>query len=460
MTLSRLTPLAALLAALPVLALEFEEPPPADGAADVRLWKEKCDLDGKGNGELLRVSGSSAAGSMSQGRETYRVQRGPDILVELTQEGRPRPGSGATIAEGERWTVTCSRNAVSVRAGDAELRLAVSGKSAAIDAKWLQGLTPEKGKGLALEKLEALSALLDGLEDEPAVGKADEAAARVGLLLSERALDAGDTDRADAALQQAEAGAYPALAAWSRKVAERLDAVRGAAPIQATKGARIGTVERAVTVPVGKAGEGEMGREPDVFWALAGLCVRQEGAQSRTMRCWDVTAAKWREPEPYASPWAAGPALRAQYLGNAGGYATRLSLQDSAGERSVGDFQSPSILARDTRGGLVIHSAGSASEKGDVSVVGYDAASGAGSVLAGGGKYFFDGPTSLRSVAQAGRSWNVAVPGRDTGVACVGEPLTSPDEKRAACLAGKAGEPKAGALELWEFELVEAGAGK
>ena len=71
----------------------------------------------------------------------------------------------------------------------------------------------------------------------------------------------------------------------------------------------------------------------------------------------------------------------------------------------------------DARGGLVIHSAGPAlAEKGDVSVVGYDAASGAGSVLVGGGKYFFDGPTSLRSASQAGRSWNVPVPGRDTGV--------------------------------------------
>jgi hypothetical protein len=178
------------------------------------------------------------------------------------------------------------------------------------------------------------------------------------------------------------------------------------------------------------------------------------------MRCYDTAAGKWREAEPYASPYAAGPRLEARFLGNPGGYATRLTLKEADGERVVGEFHSPSLLARDARGGLVVHSAGLIStEKGDVSVHGYDAPSGVGSVLAGGGKYFFDGPTSLRSAAQAGRSWSVPAPGRDTGVACVAEPLTSPDEKRAACLASRPSAPKGGAQELWLFELVEA-AGK
>lgn len=463
--MTRLAPLLALLVLTPSrpLAQLPDEPPPSDGEPDVRLWKEACDLDGKGGGELYRVSGSTAGGNMSQGRETWRVQRGTDHLLELTQEGRPTVGAGAVIAEAARWTVACSRGAIRIRAGDAELKLTVGAKGASVDAKWLAGLAPDRARDLTLAKLDGLSALLDGLADEPAVAGADEGSARVGLLIAERAIDAGETDRADAALQQAEGAKPPALAAWAKKVAARLDALRGAAPIRPVKPVKVGTVERPVTIPVGRVGEGELGREPDVFWAGAALCLR-EGEKAGTMRCWESAAAKWREPEPYASPYAAGPKLKARFLGNEGGYATRLSLEDAAGERVVGEFQSPSLLARDARGGLVVHAAGLVSaEKGDVSVHGYDAAAGVGSVLAGGGKFFFDGPTSLRSAAQAGRSWTVPAPGRDAGVTCVSEPLTSPDEKRAACLAlaAKGGEaaPSAG-LELWVFELAEEAAKK
>src|SRR5512145_3247411 len=114
----------------------------ADGSPDARLWKEPCALDGKGQGELLRVSGSAAGANMSQGRETWRVQLGADALVELTQEGRLMIGPGATIDERERWSVACSRGAVRIRAGDAELLLAVAGGAASVDAKWLAGLSP------------------------------------------------------------------------------------------------------------------------------------------------------------------------------------------------------------------------------------------------------------------------------------------------------------------------------
>lgn len=459
----RLALLPALLVALPshVLAQEADEPPPADGEPDVRLWKEACDLDGKGGGELLRVSGSSAAGNMSQGRETYRVQRGPDVVVELTQEGRPQVGPGATVPEGERWTVTCSRGAIRVKAGEGELRLAIAGKAAKLDAKWLQGLASEKSRDVPLPRLEATSALLDGLAEEPAVAGADEGAARVGLLIAERALDAGETDRADAALQDSGAGKVPALAGWEKRVAERLEAERHAAPLRAARPVRLGTIARPVTVPVGKVGDGELSREPDVFWSRGSLCVREAAERASTMRCWDAGAAGWRDPEPYASPYAAGPKLKAHYLGNGGAYATRLTVEDAAGERALGEFQSPMLLARDARGGTVVHAAGvDAAGKGSVAVESYDAAAGVGSVLAGGGKYFFDGPASLRAVAQPGRSWEVATPGGDAGVACVGEPLTSPDERRAACLAAKPGAPKPAAYELWLFELEEAGPGK
>ena len=93
--------LALLAVAAPALALAqpAAEPPPADGDPDARLWKEPCELDGTGRGELLRVSGSTSGGSMSQGRETFRVQLGSDALIELTQEGRPMLGAGATMVE-------------------------------------------------------------------------------------------------------------------------------------------------------------------------------------------------------------------------------------------------------------------------------------------------------------------------------------------------------------------------
>lgn len=457
----RLLALLLLLSVTHAVAQSPDEPPPSDGEPEARLWKEPCDLDGKGRGELLRVSGTSAGGNMSQGLETWRVHLGLSPLVELTQEGRPQSGTKATIAEADRWTVVCSRGAMRLRAGDAELKLSVSGGAARVDPKWLAALAPDRARDLTLAKLEGISALLDGLADEPAVAGADEASARVGLLIAERAIDAGDTDRAEAALQQVEPGKLPALAAWSKKVTARLDALRGATPIRPANPVKLGSVARPVTIPVGRAGEGELSREPDVFWSGASLCVR-EGERAGTMRCWESAARKWREPEPYASPYAPGPKLKAKFLGGEGGYATRLTLEDAAGERVVGEFQTPSLLARDARGGLVIHSAGQVSrEKGDVSVHGYDAATGVGSVLAGAGKYFFDGPTALRSVAQAGRSWSLPAPGKETGVACVSEPLTSPDEQRAACLAAKGGEAAAPAdLELWVFELAEEGAGK
>lgn len=459
---ARLLALVLLVVAASALALDVDDPPPADGSPDARLWKEPCDLDGKGHGELLRVSGSAAGANMSQGRETWRVQLGPDALVELTQEGRLMIGAGARIEERERWSVGCSRGAIRIRAGEAELLLSVAGGAARVDAKWLAALAPEKAKPLALPRLEELATLLDAIADAPEVAGADEAAARVGLLIAERAIDAGESDKAEASLQQAEASRFPAVAAWGRKVGERLDAARGAAPIQPLRPMRLGSLQRLATVPIGRAGEGELGREPDVFWSRSSLCVRHDGDRRDTMRCYDTAAGKWREAEPYASPYAAGPKLEARFLGNPGGYATRLVLQDAGGERVVGDFHSPSILARDARGGLVVRSAGLiAPGAAEVVVSGYDAASGAGSVLVGGGKYFLDGPASLRSVAQPGRSWVVALPGRETGVVCVGEPLTSPDERRAACLAGKSGAPPSAAgYELWIFELGESPGGK
>jgi hypothetical protein len=456
---SRLAWLLALLAlAGGPAAAQVAESPPADGQPDARLWKEPCVLDGKGNGELLRVSGSSAGANMSQGLETYRVQLGTDLLVELTQEGQPMIGSGAAIAEGDRWVVTCARGAIRVLAGEAELRLSVAGKAASVDAKWLQGLAPDRARSLGLARLEGTAALIDALADEPVVGGAEEASARVGLLIAERAIDAGETDRAESALQQAEAGRFPALAGWARRVGERLEAARGAAPLRAVNAVRLGTVRRLVTVPVGKVGEGELVGDPDVFWSRGFLCLRQEGEQAATMRCYDTAVGKWRDAEPYASPYAAAPKLRAKYLGNPGGYTTRLTVEEAGGERVLGEFHSPSLLARDARGGIVVHAAGLVSaEKADVTVHGYDAASGAGSVLAGGGRYFFDGPTSLRSIAQAGRSWSVPAPGRDAGVVCVAEPLTSPDEQRAACLAGKPSGPQGESRELWLFDLAEPG---
>ena len=82
-------PLALLaLASLPAAA---QEPAGEDAAGaaeeeaeagpDARLWKEPCDLDGKGRGELLRVSGSTTGANMSSGHETYRVQLGDAPLV-------------------------------------------------------------------------------------------------------------------------------------------------------------------------------------------------------------------------------------------------------------------------------------------------------------------------------------------------------------------------------------------
>jgi hypothetical protein len=175
------------------------------------------------------------------------------------------------------------------------------------------------------------------------------------------------------------------------------------------------------------------------------------------MRCYDAAAGKWGGVTPYVSPYATGPKLSSAYMGHPGGYATKLLAIDAAGEREIGDFGSPSLVARDSRGGLVVREG----EAGSVSNAGYDAAWGVGSLLAGGGKYFFDGATSLRSIAQPGRSWSVQLPGPGTGVVCVGEPLSSPDEKRAACLASKDpagnGSPS---YELWIFELVEPPAKK
>src|SRR5512145_1480581 len=204
----------------------------ADGSPDARLWKEPCALDGKGQGELLRVSGSAAGANMSQGRETWRVQLGADALVELTQEGRLMIGPGATIDERERWSVTCSRGAVRIRAGEAELLLAVAGGAASVDAKWLAGLSPERAKALTAQRLEALAGVLDAVAEEPEVAGVEEAAARVGLLIAERAIEAGETDRAESALQQAEAARFPSIAGWGRKVGERLDAARGGAPVR------------------------------------------------------------------------------------------------------------------------------------------------------------------------------------------------------------------------------------
>ena len=64
------------------------------------------------------------------------------------------------------WTVAWARNAVSVRAGDAELKLALAGKAAALDPKWLQGLTPEKGRALPLARLEGTDPYTEDLDEK------------------------------------------------------------------------------------------------------------------------------------------------------------------------------------------------------------------------------------------------------------------------------------------------------
>jgi hypothetical protein len=296
------------------------------------------------------------------------------------------------------------------------------------------------------------------MSETPAVDGRDEAAARARLLLAERALEAGETDEAENALRLARAERFPAIVAWSRKVAARLASVRGAAPLVTANPKRLGTLSKPPTVPVGRVADGEEDPEVGLFWLKGSLCVRQEGAQRGSMRCYDAVAGKWGGVTPYVSPFATGPKLVAAYLGHPGGYATKVLAVDAGGEREIGDFGSPSLIARDSRGGLVVREGEGG---GSVTPAGYDPARGVGSLLAGGGRYFFDGPSSLRSIAQPGRNWTMSVPGSGTGVACVGEPLSSPDERRAACLASRDPAGKGSApYELWIFELAEPPARK
>lgn len=450
----------ALALAAPAVAQELDDDEGgADGDPDARLWKEPCDLDGKGRGELLRVSGSTTGANMSSGHETYRVQLGDAPLVELTQQGDLMFGGGAEIAEGARWKVSCGRGAIRILSGDAEVRLSVDAGAARIDAKWMKALAADRAKDQPLQRLQQVAGLLDAMEDEPAVAGRDEAGARVRLLIAERALDAGETDEADAALANAKVERFPALGDWARRITGRLDAARGAAPLAAVKAKRLGTLQALPPTPAGPVGEGESEQAPPgLFWLRASLCVRQEGAQSRSMRCYDAATGRWSGVEPYVSPFDSGPRLTATYLGHPGRYATRLALQEAGGERAIGEFGSPRLLARDLRGGLVVRSTNPTPSASDaVAVEGYDASRGVGSALAGGGKYFFDGATTLRSITQLGRSWSLPAPGRGAGVVCVAPPLTSPDEKRAACLASKDPAEKARApYELWIFELVDA----
>jgi hypothetical protein len=433
----------------------------ADGEAGALLEKVSCDLDEKGHGELLRTSGTDQGASMSSGHETLRVRLGEVVLVELNHQGRLMFGAGASIEEDdEPWKVSCSRGAIRIRAGDAEVRLSVNDGSTEVDAKWLRSLAPERSKALALEVLEQLATVLDGISGRPEVAGRDEAVMRASLLLADRAIDAGETDKAENALGRVKVDRVPSIAAWYRQVADRLKSVRGSAPLRPVKPKRLGTLQHPPATLHGVFGEEEEEKDPEVglFWRRTSLCVRQEGEHRGDMRCYDAVAGKWSGIEPYLSPYAAGPKLHAVNLGRAGGYGTQLILSRAGVSRDAGTFSDPTVLARDVSGGLVVYSAGSATgNKASVVVEGYDAAMGAGSLLAGGGKYYFDGPTSLRSLAQPGRSWSFPAPGKGAGVVCVGQPLTSPDEKRAACLASKdpAGTAKA-PHELWIFEIVDA----
>ncbi|MFP2964299.1 hypothetical protein ACLEPN_43000 [Myxococcus sp. 1LA] len=189
---------------------------------------------------------------------------------------------------------------------------------------------------------------------------------------------------------------------------------------------------------------------PILFWRRTLLCVRQEASAKPRMRCLDARTKRWGKTAPYKSPFGKGSKVRFDYLGAVGYYMTKVVTETS--ETDHGDWIAPVVVARGKDEQLVVLSDEAPRQHSGLKE--FDHASGPGSLLAGGNRYYFSEPDVLRSLEVEGQAWAFVVPGPHGEVRCAAHPRVSPNGRWAACPVGQTeGEESSPRFDLFLFEL-------
>jgi hypothetical protein len=178
------------------------------------------------------------------------------------------------------------------------------------------------------------------------------------------------------------------------------------------------------------------------------------------MRCVEAATGSWGKEEPYRSPFG-GWHVELEYQGALGYYRTTVTTDGPGGSTEYpsgygDDWYSPVVVARGKGPRLAVVSASdpmknSRKEK-------WNLTSGPVSLLAGGGRYCFSTPDTLRSLEVAGQSWKFVVPLNGKEVRCAAPPRVSPNGRWAACPAAPAvAEDNPGANPPSRFDLLVFG---
>jgi hypothetical protein len=411
-----------------------------------KVWKEACAF--APGGELWRFSGTSQGSSTSSGVEYFALRREGQKVLHFGQEGDWEFGGGSTIEESEQWKVRCEPGRLEIVTPAVQISMQVGDSELQLDPRFSRLLRPGscEFKAPALQTLEevfdsiASSMGLDSPNGQWREGLCQvsglgEALTRARLLSAERLLAASDLDSARGRLGALPEGAYvpPEVSSWAADLRRRLEGLQSKPPLMATGARRVGAI---MSLP-GLLHEED---DPVLFWRGTQLCVRQEASEPPRMRCVEAATGSWGKEEPYRSPFG-GWHVELEYQGALGYYRTTVTTDGPGGSTEYpsgygDDWYSPVVVARGRGPRLAVMSAtdpmkNSRKEK-------WNLTSGPVSLLAGGGRYCFSRPDTLRSLEVAGQSWKFVVPLNGKEVRCAAPPRVSPNGRWAACPAAPA----------------------
>lgn len=225
-------------------------------------------------------------------------------------------------------------------------------------------------------------------------------------------------------------------------------------PLQVVARRRLGVTTKQQTLPI------DAGESPTLFWRRDQLCVMQEDAPAREMRCYSTASGKWLAKEALLLPASSGQNLKS------------LDFSGLDSERCAGTYSLWIALPKrlpDNAAALCEESPGTDVER-LVAVVDGDAilrdsaeldtgtlpatnlteaqvqaafARSAGGLLAGHGCRFLSNGLLARLSASSEQQWEVrgAAPPDESWL---GPPLVSPDQKWAVAQSGRTGK-----VTLW-----------
>jgi hypothetical protein len=263
-------------------------------------------------------------------------------------------------------------------------------------------------------------------------------------------LAAGNLQRASFMLGQLPSDfELPELSSWAEDLKRRLEDLRSKPLLMATGARRVGAI---MSLPKALHEEDN----PILFWRGTQLCVRQEASKPPRMRCAEAKTGRWGKEEPYRSPYGKGRRVVIEEEMGGWGYQTTVSISTPEKVYDLGAWPSPVVVARSTSGRAVVVS--SEDPRQHEGLEDFDFASGAVSLIAGGGQYYFSQPDELRSLTVEGLTWKFVVPVSGSEVHCAAPPRVSPDGQWAACPAKQAGAAaRPGARAPAHYDLLLLG---